>query len=184
MGRGASIERALRDAVELRALARADGNESSTARLTEIARRRADDIGPSVPKSRVAAILGVSLTTLDKWIDRGALTVVRRGASSRDELKTTDVLELADHVRELRESGLGRAVLATAIRLRDAAAEQAKPRMGSREYFPDRDLDRRRELEWTPGERVHQAIKLSRTATRIGASAFADRQAAEARRRQ
>jgi hypothetical protein len=182
VGRGASIERALRDAVELRALARTAGDQDSTDRLTEIARRRADDIGPSVPKSRAAAILEISLTTLDKWIDRGEFAVVRRGASSREEVQTAHVLELADYVHDLRERGLGRAVLATAIRLRQAATDQAKPRMGSRKYFPARDLDRRRELELTPGERVHQAIKLTRMATRIGASAFASEKATVRRR--
>ena len=40
--------------------------------------------------------------------------------------------------------------------------------MGSREYFPPDDTRRRDDLALSPGERVAQAIELSRTATLIG----------------
>jgi hypothetical protein len=150
-------------------------DEASAAHLAEIARRRAHDIGPSVPKTRAAAILGVSLTTLDKWIGRGALPVVRRTTSSREELQTEGLLELADQAHDLRERGLDRAVLATAIRARHSAARQTKPKMGTRGYFPCRSLDRRHDLELTAGERVAQGIELTRAATRI---ALAGRKAA------
>ena len=86
MGRGSIIERALRDAVELRALAHAAPDGPSRSLLEEIARRRSEDIGPSVPKTRAARMLGVSLTTLDKWIERGAIPARRRSSSSRQEL--------------------------------------------------------------------------------------------------
>jgi hypothetical protein len=172
MGRAAAIERALRDAVELRVLARTATDGRTAVQLAAIARRRADDIGRSVPKSQAARVLGVSLTTLDKWVARGALPVLRHGSSSRDELQTESVIELADHVQALREGGLERALIAAAIARRDAARVEAKrPTMGAPDFFPDEHLRRWEDLALSAGERVAQAIELSRTATAIAAAA-------------
>jgi len=44
-----------------------------------------------------------------------------------------------------------------------------RPRMGQRDYFPADASRRREDAKLSPGERVAQAIKLSRTATRIAA---------------
>jgi hypothetical protein len=43
--------------------------------------------------------------------------------------------------------------------------------MGSRGYLPRDDTRRREDIQLSAGERVAQAIELSRTATRIAASA-------------
>jgi DNA-binding transcriptional MerR regulator len=164
MGRAADVERALADVVELRTLAQASSDPSLRARLDQIADRRSEEIGPSVPKTRAAQALGVSLNALDKWIRRGAIPVERRASSSRQDVQTRAVVDLAVEIRGLRETGRTSALLATAL------ARMAAP-MGARGFFPDQARERRRELRLlTPAERVAQAIKLSRSATRIAAS--------------
>lgn len=125
-----------------------------------------------MPKTRAAQILGVSLTALDRWIERGAIPTVRRPSSSRQEVATQVVIDLAVEIRALRETGRKRALLATALARLDSAREQAhSAAMGTRGFFPDQGEERRRELALlTPGERVAQAIRLSRSATRIAAA--------------
>jgi hypothetical protein len=173
------IERALRDAVELRVLAHASPDTSLRFQLEQIARRRSEDIGPSVPKTRAAQVLAVSVTALDKWIERGAIPVVRRSSSSREEIETQSVLDLAVEIRALRETGRKRALLATALARLDSANENVRSGvMGTRDFFPDQGEERRHEFRLlTPGERVAQAIRLSNTATRIAAATTRSRAA-------
>ncbi len=173
MGRGSFIERALADVVELRVLAHASPDASLQSQLGQIAQRRSEDIGASVPKTRAARALGVSLTALDKWIERGAIPVRRRSSSSRQEVETQAVVDLAVEIHALRETGRKRALLATALARLDLADETVRAgAMGTRGFFPDQAEERRREFTLlTPGERVAQAIKLSRSATRIAAAA-------------
>jgi hypothetical protein len=46
------------------------------------------------------------------------------------------------------------------------------PKMGEKGWFPNHTAERRAELaRTTPGERVAEAIELSRTATRVAAAA-------------
>jgi hypothetical protein len=46
------------------------------------------------------------------------------------------------------------------------------PKMGQRGWFPNHTAERRTELaRTTPGQRVAEAIELSRTATRVAAAA-------------
>ena len=172
MGRGSLIERALSDAVELRVLAEASPEASLRSRLAQIAERRSEDIGPSMPKLRAAQALGVSLTALETWIERGAIPVLRRSSSSRQEVETRAIIDLAVEIRALREAGRKRGLLATALaRLGAGDAKAPVPAMGTRGFFPDQAEERRRELTLlTPGERVAQGIRLSRSATRIAAA--------------
>jgi hypothetical protein len=166
MGRSADVERALLDVVELRSLARASPDRELRARLGQIADRRSEEIGPSVPKTRAAQVLGVSLTALDTWIGRGAIPVARRASSSRLEVETKTLVDLAIEIRALQAAGHTRALLATALSHIAPAAV-----MGTRAFFPDQAEERRKELvSLTPAERVEQAIRLSRSATRIAAA--------------
>jgi hypothetical protein len=51
------------------------------------------------------------------------------------------------------------------------------PKMGKRGWFPDHTAERRAELaRTTPGERVAEAIELSRIATRVAAAAHRQRE--------
>lgn len=165
VGRHLEIERALADVVELRRVTSAVSEPEARTRLTRLTRRRLADIGPSVPKTRAAKALGVTVPALDRWIARGALRT-RRATSSRTEVDTLDVVDLAVEVAFLTESGRKRGLLAEAIARREHALGGRA--MGTRGYFGDHRAERRAEMTTlSAGERVAQAIHLSRTATRI-----------------
>jgi hypothetical protein len=174
MGRHADIDRALADAVELRLLASKVTDPSVRTRLAHLARRRAADIGPSVPKTRAAKAFGVTVAALDRWVVRGALKT-RRSHSSREEIDTESVVELAVEIRSLAESGRRRGLLAEALARREAAQARGTA-MGTGGFFPDQAAERREELETlTPGERVAQAIEVSRAVTKIAAAGVRSR---------
>jgi hypothetical protein len=179
MGRHIDIDRALADAVELRLVASKVSEPDARTQLARLTRRRITDIGPSIPKTRAAKALGVTVPALDRWIARGALKT-RRSTSSREELDTLTVVDLAVEVASLAESGRKRGLLAEAIARRERAL--AGRGMGTRGFFADQQAERREELATvSAGERVAQAISLSRAATKIavaGARARAARGAA------
>lgn len=57
------------------------------------------------------------------------------------------------------------------------SARDRPPKMGERGWFPDHTAERRAELvRTTAGERVAEAIALSRTATRLAAAAHRPRE--------
>lgn len=85
-------------------------------RAIEVSLRR--QLGPSVPKRAAGRLLGVSVTALDRWIDRGYLPAVaspRQGAK-RLGVETSPLLDLATSVWRLRRAGHSRGVLAEAVR--------------------------------------------------------------------
>jgi hypothetical protein len=165
MGRHIDIDRALTDAVELRLVASKVSEPDARTQLARLTRRRIIDIGPSVPKTRAAKALGVTVPALDRWIARGALKT-RRSTSSRDEIDTLTVVDLAVEVASLAESGRKRGLLAEALARRERA--RAGGGMGTRGFFADQQAERREELSTgSAGERVAQAISLSKTATKI-----------------
>ncbi|HVM18152.1 MAG TPA: hypothetical protein VM290_11280 [Gaiellaceae bacterium] len=170
MGRARAIDEALRDVLELRA-ARSTGDPGAARRrIAAVERRRVRAIGPSVPKTRAAALLGVSVTAIDRWIARGALPAVARPGTSRAEVATGPLLELAEEVESLRAAGVERATIAAAVR--QLAARHRPPRMGERGYFPDHRAERRHEFATTTAaERVAEAIELSRTLTQLSSLA-------------
>ncbi len=168
MGRYTDIDRALADAVELRLVASKVSDPDARARLARMVRSRIVDIGPSVPKTRAAKILGVTVPALDRWVARGALKT-RRSSSSREEIDTLSVVDLAVEIASLVESGRRRGLLAEALTRRERAL--ASRGMGTRGFFADQQAERRGELaSVTAGERVAQTIRLSRTATKMVAS--------------
>ena len=136
-------------------------------REIEVSLRR--QLGPSVPKRAAAHLVGVSVTALDRWIDRGHLPVVAslRG-SKRLALETGPLLELATRVRRLRRAGCSHAVVSQAIRelgwrerghrlvLRFDVARLPRPNI------PLDELQRQFE-ETTPEERVLQMAALHRS---------------------
>jgi hypothetical protein len=179
VGRHIDIERALADAVELRLVASKVSEPDARTQLARLTRRRITDIGPSIPKTRAAKALGVTVPALDRWIARGALKT-RRSTSSREEIDTLTVVDLAVEVASLAKSGRKRGLLAEALARRERTL--AGRGMGTRSFFADQQAERREELATvSAGERVAQAISLSRAATKIavaGARARAARGAA------
>ena len=83
-------------------------------RQVEVALR--GEVGPIVPKRVAARLLGVSVTALDHWIDRGRIPVVApSNGSQRRGIETTPLLDLATRVCELRREGRTRGLLVTAM---------------------------------------------------------------------
>lgn len=73
------------------------------------------DVGETLTKASAARLLGVSRTTLDKWIGRGALPV--RDVGGRQEVVRTDLEDLAETVQHLRAIAADKpGVLAEAVR--------------------------------------------------------------------
>lgn len=78
------------------------------------ARKRVEhETGPAVRKTVAANILGISRTTLDKWILRGRIPVVDR--SGRRMVPIKQLIPLAREVRELREAGTQDGIVAAAL---------------------------------------------------------------------
>ena len=92
-----------------------DRTVRSSLRDVEVRLRRA--LGPTIPKKKAATVLGISVTALDRWVDRGFLPVVERPGSSRHELESRPFLELAQEVYRMRADGVvARAPVAPAVK--------------------------------------------------------------------
>jgi hypothetical protein len=167
------VDRLLADIVELRTALRETRDRSVRERLRKVERSLRELLGPSVPKKRAARALGVSVTALDKWIDRGVLPVVARRGTSRLEVETGPLLDLLDQVTVLRAQGTDRAVLASAVRrlgwrddpqgrqvLSEDVAALPRPNVSVREL-------REHFERTTPEERVAEAARLSAALTRV-----------------
>lgn len=173
MGRGERAERAVERAVELRLIATAVSDEREQIRLKRVLRDLRREIGVSVPKTRAAGILGVSVTALDRWIARGRLPTVRRPSSSREEIDADALLDLAEEVKRLRERGVTRGVLATAF---ERLAAAGKPTRRLRPNMSAREL-RAEYLRTTPLERLRTGAELAYVATLLAGRARARRRA-------
>jgi len=136
-------------------------------RTIEVSLRR--QLGPSVPKRAAARLLGVSVTALDRWVDRGVLPVVTSPRGSRRlAVETLPLLELATTVRRLRRAGRTHRVLAEAVRelgWRDRGRRLVFRYDVARLPRPNVPLDelQRQFEETTPEERVRQLAALHRS---------------------
>ena len=161
MGRANRTERAIEAAAAIRMgrVARAEGLVLG-------------EIGPGVPKRRAAALLGVSVTALQRWIRQGRLPVVRR-PGGREEIEARALLDVVTEVRRLRdEEGVSGRVVGRALARLEA---RGLPRRNPRPNVSAREL-RRAYLESTPVERLREAAELSfavTTLARYGARARA-----------
>ncbi len=81
--------------------------------------------GPTVGRAASARLLGVSQTTLDRWIGTGDVPVVPT-ASGRTEVPLAALLDLLDAVGTRRQAGSRRA-LSAELRARRDAARTARP---------------------------------------------------------
>jgi hypothetical protein len=157
MSRSVSLERALRRAVALRRIAPSVADPAESRRLERVLRDLLHEIGFSVPKTCAAAVLGVSVNALGRWIDSGRLPTVRRPGSARAEIDADALLDLAVEVDRLREEGIRRGILATAF---ERLADEGKPRRRPRPNMPAREL-RAEYLRTTPLERLRTGVELS-----------------------
>jgi hypothetical protein len=157
------VERTVTHVVALRHVAATVGRTRERQLLKRVERDLRREIGVGVPKRRAAAVLGVSVTALDKWIARDKLPVVRRPGSSREQIDADALLDLAAEVTRLRESGETRRVLATAF---ERLAKEGKPRPKLRPNQSAREL-RQHYLETTPAGRLKEVAELSRVLTEL-----------------
>lgn len=111
-----ATEAALTDLVAVRRAVRASREPGQQQRLSRVERHLRQALGPSVPKLAAAGALGVSLTALDRWIDRGLVPVVRAPGNSRLQLESRPLLELLEQVEVLREEGRRGQLIAAALR--------------------------------------------------------------------
>lgn len=103
-------------AVELRRVARNLLDPVARRRVEQVEVRLADELGPTMSKTRAARLLGVSVTALDTWIGRGAIPTVRKPGLKKAEVETQAFLELAAEVAAVRERGRRHGAVAQAVR--------------------------------------------------------------------
>jgi hypothetical protein len=84
------------------------------ARIATVEEGLREDVGESLSKAAAARILGISLTTLDKWVGRGLVATVGR-PNGREEIEAASFYDLASEVEQLRELGEDKAVIAAAL---------------------------------------------------------------------
>jgi hypothetical protein len=163
MSRAERVERAVEIATAIRLAAAAVEDRQAAGRLGRAERLVLRDVGPSVPKRRAAALLGISVTALQRWIATGRLPVVRR-PGGREEVDAAALLDLLEEVRRLREDeGMTRGAVARAFR---TLAVRGLPRRKLRPNESPQAL-RGSYLLSTPGERLREAAELSYAATAL-----------------
>jgi DNA-binding transcriptional MerR regulator len=163
MGRADRVERALEAAAEMRLAAATVEDEGARRKLRHAERLVLRDVGPSVPKSRAARLLGVSTTALRRWIRSGRLPVVRR-PRGREEVDAEALLDLLAEVRRIREED-GPAPRAVSHAFR-RLAQRGLPRPKLRPNQPASQL-KTACLRSTPIERLREAADLSLAATTL-----------------
>jgi hypothetical protein len=161
MTRAASLERALRRAVAVRRALPAVADPGARRRLELLLYDLLREIGFTVPKTRAAALLGVSVNALERWIEAGRLPTVRRPGSNRAEIDADALLDVAVEVDLLRDEGVRRGVLAGAF---ERLAAKGKPRRRPRPNMSARLL-REDYLRSTPLERLETGAGLSYSGT-------------------
>lgn len=178
MDRRTRVERAVEHVVALRCILPSVGSPLERQRLKRVERELRREIGAGVPKTRAAAVLGVSVTALDKWIARGRLPATRLPGSSREAIDADALFDLAEEVTRLREAGRTRGLLAGAF---ERLAEKGRPRPKLRPNQSAREL-REHYLGTTPGDRLREVAELSRVLTRLAARGAKARRHREAGR--
>jgi hypothetical protein len=173
MARALSVDRTIGHVVALRRAGAAVADPRERRRLKQVERELQRAIGVGVPKRRAAAVLGVSVTALDKWIAQGRLPVVRRPGSSREQIDADALLDLAEEVTRAREEGQTRSLLASAF---ERLAKQGRPRPKLRPNQSAREL-REHYLRTTPDDRVREVAELSRVLTGLAVQGAAARKA-------
>jgi hypothetical protein len=167
MARSPQLERRIAHIVALRRVAESVSDHTERERLARVERELRDEVGRGVPKRRAAAVLGVSVTALDRWIARGRLPTIRRPGSSRQEIDADALLAVAEGMERLRERGQRRGVLGAAIdEARERLAPAPRPNQSAQEL-------REHFLRTTPEDRLREVAELSRVLTGLAASGAA-----------
>jgi excisionase family DNA binding protein len=162
-------DQTLAHAVELRRVRQTVVDPDGRRRLGRVIRDLRASIGVGVPKGRAAALLGVSLQALERWVRNGAIPAVRKPGSSRELIDAEALLLVAEEIGRLREQGLERGALAQALRRLNAEARlprKLRPNQSAAEL-------RQEYLSTTPAERLRAAAELSELAGALAGRAKA-----------
>jgi hypothetical protein len=108
------VENIVEDLLDLQAADRESRSPEVKARLRRITERRVD-AQQGIPKAVAARMLGISVNTLDKWIARGRVAVLKDTRSGRTLVATVPFARLLNEVRDLRAAGATEGILAAAI---------------------------------------------------------------------
>ena len=155
--------------VRLRLAIQATRDQQLRNELREVELSLRGLLGPCVPKTPAARLLGISVTGLDRWLDRGVLPLVASpGGAKRLGVETGPLLELAACVRRLRRAGRSRRVVSEAVRdlgWRDRGHRLVFAHEVARLPRPNVPLDELRQQfeETTPEERVLRLAVLNRS---------------------
>lgn len=72
------------------------------------------DLDETMSKSQAAKVIGVSLPTLDKWIEQ-RIVPIERATSGRPRVPRDTALDLAERVSDLRERGRERNLIVAVV---------------------------------------------------------------------
>lgn len=109
-----ATEELVEDLVDLQAAEKESRSQAVKDRLQRVSARRVRS-RPGVPKAVAAKLLGVSVTTLNKWVERGRIAVVRDERTNRELIASGPLARVLVQVRGLRSQGAKTGLLAEAI---------------------------------------------------------------------
>jgi hypothetical protein len=166
----------VRQIVALRQVCRAVRSPAERRRLARVIRQLRRQLGVGVPKRRAAAVLGVTVQALDRWIAAGKIPVVRRPGSSRQLIETEALLLLASEVEQLQGQPRALAKAISSLAARGQLPRRLRPNQSAQEL-------RYEFLHSTPAGRMRQGIELSHVGAALAADARARGNARAERRR-
>jgi hypothetical protein len=162
MASSRSTRRLLDAALAIRRVRAETRSPRAKMRLIGAELRLRAELADAVPKSAAAGFLGVSTTALERWVDAGWIPVVQR-PGGREQIAAEALLDIAEEVARLREEGVSRGLLASALRRLE---RRGLPRRRQRPNEPAHELRATRERT-TPAERLHETAELSYVATTL-----------------
>lgn len=109
-----NTERRARHILQLRHAARR--GDSVQAELQPVIDDLRTELDETVPKASAARILGVSTTTLDRWVARRLIPTAPAARGSHQEVPRDALLDVAEAVADIRRLGADRRVLVEALR--------------------------------------------------------------------
>lgn len=157
------LERTLSRIVELRRIRASSTDLETRRRMGPVIRELRRTVPAGVPKRRAAALLGISVQALDRWVEAGMLPTLRRPGSSRTLIDTEALLVVAAEAQALREEGAHQRVVAAALRRLHAEGRlprKLRPNQSAAELRAEYQAT-------TPEERLRAAAELSELAARL-----------------
>jgi DNA repair photolyase len=112
MGRTINTERTAERILALRRTARRGGDVRNELQPIIDGLRR--DLDETMSKAQAAKVIGVSVPTLDKWIEQ-RIVPVERAASGRPRVPRDTALDLAERVADLRDRGRERNLIVAVV---------------------------------------------------------------------